>query len=70
MFVVVNVLHERALLNEFCFQIFLIYFVCAFLIAIPHGFAFYHTSLQISCVLLTSKFDANANFKITGISHS
>ena len=39
----------------------------AFFIAIPHGFAFNNTSFQISCVLLASKFDANANFKITGI---
>ena len=42
----------------------------ASLIDIPHGFAFYHTSLQISCVLLASKIDANANLKIIGISHS
>ena len=45
-----------------------------FLIAIHHGFAFNYTNLQISCVLLASKTDANANLKkkkkITGISHS
>ena len=52
---------------SFVLKMFLIYFVCAFLIAIPHGFAFYHTSLQISCVLLASKFYGNANFKITSI---
>ena len=34
-----------------------------FLITIHHGFAFNHTSLQISCVLLASKIDANANLK-------
>ena len=46
MFVVVNILQERALPNEFCSQMFLIYFVCAFSIAIPHGFAFYCTSCK------------------------
>ena len=70
MYVIVNVLCVRALPNVFCSQMFLIYFVCAFLIAIPHGFAFNCTSLHITCVLLASKIDANANFKITGISHS
>ena len=42
----------------------------AFLIAIPHSFAFNSTSLQISCVLLASKIDANTKLKIIGISHS
>ena len=45
-------------------------YMLPFLIAIPHGFAFNSTSLQISCVLLASKIDANANLKIIGISHS
>ena len=42
----------------------------AFLIAIHHSFAFKHTSLQISYVLLASKIDVNANPKIISISHN
>ena len=57
---------ERALPNEFCSQMFLIYFVCCIFDSSSSQFAFNSTSLQISCVLLVSKIDANANFKITG----
>ena len=67
MFVTVNVLHERALLNEFCSQMFLIYFVCCIFIAIPHGFAFNHTSLHITYALWASKIDASANFKFLAL---
>ena len=67
MFVVVDVLQERALPNEFYSQMFLIYFVCCIFDSNSHSFAFYCTSLHITHVFLASKFDANANFKITGI---
>ena len=44
MFVVVNVLQDKALPNEFCSQCFSFTLYVAFLIAIPHGFAIDHTS--------------------------
>ena len=55
-----------ALPNMFYSQMFLIYFLCAFLIAIPH-FAFNHTSLHITCVLLKSKVYANVNPKLLAL---
>ena len=61
MYVIENVLHMGTLANVFCSQMFLIYFVCCILTAVPYGFAFNHAVLHISCVLLASKIDANTN---------
>ena len=69
-FVVVNVYRREHYQMSFVLKCSSFTLYVAFLIAIPHGFAFNCTSLQISCVLLASKIDANANLKITGISHS
>ena len=40
------------------------------LIKIHHSFTFNYTKLQISCVLLASKINANANLNVSGINHS
>ena len=68
--VVVNILQERVLPNEFVLKYSSFTLYVALLIAIPHSFAFYCTSFQRSCVLLASKIDANANLIFSGISHS
>ena len=55
MFVVVKCLWGEHYQMSFVLKCSSFILYVAFLIVIPHGFAFYHTSLQISCVLLASK---------------
>ena len=59
MYVIHNVLQVGALSTVFCSQSFPSASYVAFLTAVPYGFAFNHTILFISCVLLASKIDAN-----------
>ena len=62
-----NVSFVRALSNVFSSQILCICFIYCIFIAIPDSFAFNSTSLQIISVLLASKIDANANFKLLAL---